>query len=51
MLAGEALQIEDLGSTNGTSVNGKAASAGMRIPLQVGSRLRVGDVELSLRQV
>ena len=51
MLAGEALQIEDLGSTNGTSVNGKAARPGTRMPLQVGNRLRVGDVELSIRQV
>jgi adenylate cyclase len=51
MLAGEALQIEDLGSTNGTSVNGKAARPGTRMPLEVGNRLRVGDVELSIRQV
>jgi class 3 adenylate cyclase len=51
MLAGEALQVEDLGSTNGTSVDGKAAAPGTRMPLQVGSHLRVGDVELSIRQV
>ena len=51
MLAGEALQIEDLGSTNGTSVNGKAARPGTLMPLRVGNRLRVGDVELSIRQV
>jgi adenylate cyclase len=51
ILAGEALQIEDLGSTNGTSVNGKAAPAGMRISLKAGNRLRVGDVELSIRQL
>ena len=43
--------IEDLGSTNGTAVNGTIARAGVPAPLQIGSRLRVGDVELSVRQV
>jgi class 3 adenylate cyclase len=51
MLAGDALRVEDLGSTNGTSVNGKAAGSGTHMPLQMGSRLRVGDVELSIRPV
>lgn len=50
-LAGEALQIEDLGSTNGTAVNGTAVSAGVPVVLQAGSRLRVGDVELLVRQI
>jgi class 3 adenylate cyclase len=50
-LAGESLRIEDLGSTNGTSVDGKAAPAGMTLPLQAASRLRLGDVELSIRQI
>jgi class 3 adenylate cyclase len=50
-LNGDALQVEDLGSTNGTAVNGAIARAGVPAPLQVGSRLRVGDVELSVRQV
>ena len=50
-LAGDVLQIEDLGSTNGTSVNGKPASPGTCMPLQVGSRLRVGDVEFTIRRV
>jgi adenylate cyclase len=50
-LAGEALQIEDLGSTNGTAVNGTAVTAGTPVVLQAGSRLRVGDVELLVRQI
>ena len=40
-----------LGSTNGTSVNGAAVKAGRRMPLQGGNRLRLGDVELSIRQL
>jgi len=51
VLAGEELRIEDLGSTNGTSVDGKAVSAGTSVPLQVASRLRLGDVDLSIRQI
>jgi len=50
-LAGEALQIEDLGSTNGTAVNGAAVVAGTPVVLQAGNRLRVGDVELLVRQI
>ncbi len=50
-LAGETLQIEDLNSTNGTSVNGTALHAGTPVPVQVGTKLRLGDVELSVRQV
>ena len=45
-VAGEALQVEDLGSTNGTAVNGTALKAGTPIALQAGSKLRLGDVEL-----
>ncbi|MBS0223068.1 MAG: adenylate/guanylate cyclase domain-containing protein [Proteobacteria bacterium] len=51
MLNGDALQVEDLGSTNGTAVNGAIALARVPVPLQTGSRLRVGDVELSVRQL
>jgi class 3 adenylate cyclase len=50
-LAGETLQIEDLGSTNGTSVNGTALRGGAPAPLQVGAKLRLGDVELAVRQL
>ena len=45
-LAGEALQVEDLGSTNGTAVNGAVLKAGAPVALQAGSKLRLGDVEL-----
>ncbi len=50
-LKGDALQIEDLGSTNGTAVNGTLVAASAPVSLQTGSRLRVGDVELSIRQI
>jgi class 3 adenylate cyclase len=47
-VAGEALQVEDLGSTNGTAVNGTILKAGAPTALQAGSKLRLGDVELVL---
>lgn len=50
-LAGETLQIDDLGSTNGTSVNGTAVRPGTPAPVQVGNKLRLGDVELTVRQL
>ncbi|SKA19967.1 Adenylate cyclase, class 3 [Enhydrobacter aerosaccus] len=50
-LKGDALQIEDLGSTNGTAVNGTLVVASAPVSLQTGSRLKVGDVELSIRQL
>ena len=49
-LGGEALQVEDLGSTNGTAVNGAALRKGAPVPLQAGNRLRLGDLEFSIRQ-
>lgn len=49
VLAGNILQIEDLGSTNGTSVDGASVSSGSARPLQAGARLRIGDVELIVR--
>jgi adenylate cyclase len=45
-VAGEALQVEDLGSTNGTAVNGTILKPGAPTALQAGSKLRLGDVEL-----
>jgi len=42
------LQIEDLGSTNGTAVDGAAARPGTPMALQVGSLLRIGDIELAV---
>jgi pSer/pThr/pTyr-binding forkhead associated (FHA) protein len=50
-LAGETLQVEDLGSTNGTSVNGTVLRSGTPVALQVGAKLRLGDVELAVRQL
>ena len=48
-LAGEALQIEDLGSTNGTAVNTKPLQSGAPMALQAGAKLKLGDVELNVR--
>jgi adenylate cyclase len=48
-LAGEALQIEDLGSTNGTAINAKPLPAGAPMALQAGAKLKLGDVELNVR--
>jgi class 3 adenylate cyclase len=42
------LQIEDLGSTNGTSVDGAAARPGALLPLQAGVTLKIGDIELAV---
>jgi adenylate cyclase len=43
------LQIEDVGSTNGTSINGKAIVPGLTMPLEPGSTLKLGDIELVVR--
>ena len=49
LIAANTLQIEDLGSTNGTSVDGAAVIAGKLRPLQAGARLRIGEIELTVR--
>jgi class 3 adenylate cyclase len=49
VLADNVLQIEDLGSTNGTAIDGAAISPGTPRPLQAGARLRLGDIELAFR--
>ena len=46
-----AIQIEDLGSTNGTAVDGRAVRAGLPMAFQPGSTIRLGDVKLSVLQV
>ena len=46
LLAGGVLQVEDLGSTNGTSVDGAAGLPGKRQSLQVGAVLKIGEVTL-----
>ena len=42
------LMIEDLGSTNGTKVNGKAVAAGSKMPLSGGETVSFGGIELKL---
>ena len=49
VLVDNILQIEDLGSTNGTAVDGAIVHAGTKRPLQAGARLRIGDIELAFR--
>jgi class 3 adenylate cyclase len=49
VLAGDALQIEDLGSTKGTSVDGAIMKPGAARLLQAGARLKIGDIELAVR--
>jgi class 3 adenylate cyclase len=46
---GNALEIEDVGSTNGTSINGERLATGVPHPLEPGSTLRLGDIELVVR--
>ena len=50
-LSGDALQVEDLGSTNGTALGGKMLRAGEPAVLRTGNRLKLGDVDLLLRQL
>jgi adenylate cyclase len=49
VIADDILQIEDLGSTNGTAVDGAVVAAGTRQPLPTGAKLRIGDIELAFR--
>ena len=51
LASGDALKIEDLGSTNGTAVNGAALRAGSSAALQIGGKVKIGDVELAIRQL
>jgi class 3 adenylate cyclase len=50
-LTGDALQVEDLGSTNGTALGGKMLRAGEPAVLRAGNRLKLGDVDLLVRQL
>ena len=43
------LQIEDMGSTNGTSVDGVAVDPGRSQSLAPGAKLTIGDIELIVR--
>jgi pSer/pThr/pTyr-binding forkhead associated (FHA) protein len=44
----DGLDVEDLGSTNGTFVNGRKVR---RAPLRAGDTLKVGRVEFAVRTV
>ena len=48
-LVAQQVMLEDLGSTNGTSVDGVAVEAGRATPVRDGSRLALGDLELRVR--
>ena len=48
VFAADILQIEDLGSTNGTSVDGAKAHPTVPLPLQAGAKLKIGDIELGV---
>ncbi len=50
-VAGDALQVEDLGSTNGTRLGDQELRAGEPVTLHAGSKLRLGDVDLLVRQL
>ena len=50
-VAGEAVQVEDLGSTNGTQVGEQALKAGEPVALHAGNKLRLGDVDMLVRHL
>jgi class 3 adenylate cyclase len=51
LMTGDALQVEDLGSTNGTAISGKMLKAGEPAVLHAGNKLKLGDVDLLVRQL
>jgi adenylate cyclase len=44
------LLVEDLGSTNGTSIDGAALEPGVSQALEPGATLKIGDIELVVRR-
>ena len=48
ILARGVLQVEDLRSTNGTSVDGTPAPSGQRRTLNGGGTLKIGEVTLAI---
>ncbi|MEI6201400.1 MAG: FHA domain-containing protein, partial [Enhydrobacter sp.] len=51
VLTGEALKIEDQGSTNGTSVNGTDLKSGAPAVIRPGDKIRIGDIELGVKHL
>src|SRR5262249_50411763 len=49
VLAQYRLEVADMGSTNGTSVDGAVVQPGVSWPVESGATLRIGDVELAVR--
>lgn len=49
LLVSRQLMVEDLGSTNGTALNGVPLAPGVAQPLEDGSRLQTGNLELTVR--
>jgi class 3 adenylate cyclase len=49
VLAREGVEVADMGSTNGTSVDGAVVQPGASRPVESGTRLRIGDIELAVR--
>ena len=47
--AGGALMVDDLGSMNGTALDGAPLVAGAAQPIAAGARLRVGQIEFTMR--
>lgn len=48
-LVSQRVMVEDLSSTNGTSVDGARLAPGDAVPLADGSRLALGDLHLTVR--
>jgi class 3 adenylate cyclase len=48
ILGGGALEVQDLGSLNGTSVDGTPVEAGKRRALQSGATLKIGEITLAV---
>lgn len=51
VFADDAVQIDDLGSTNRTSVNGVGVTKGVPVAIHPGDKIKIGDVELGVKQV
>ena len=47
-IAGDVVTVEDLGSKNGTAVNGRPVS-GEAVPIADGDAIRIGSVLLTFR--